>query len=774
MLDPSLPWLATGYRNFKEKEFCRPHSATDSAHHRYLENGSNHRELRPTTPAQHQHRRVKSATYGRVHGGAPTIKHRLSSRPRSARSTENFKNEKVGCYNFSPETIQALARRPKSASAVLLRHHRPSAAQNKSVTQVERFHHTQQQIIRQYEKVTGEEVQHSCAFCPVTCRPTSSSSNRPTSSTGLLAAHLPSHHDRRYNWTRPKTAPTTKREVSSLPRHNNVRRGRVPYYTNFVSQIPLHLRDRTPSPPPSRRRRAFQEESPSQPVVGDEEEEVLEEVEDDFLEEDINIEEDDIAEPVEEAPSPPPPPAKVEVEPKLEPPSEAMEAWSPEIPAPTPTPSGSRRNSELEPPVIEKPPSPIPSPPPSPIPPLPQEKPSPPPPTKSPTPPPPKSPSPPPKSPTPPPPTVELSIKPPRECVHKPKPPVPPLPKVKKEVRIEEPPKDPPKEKIVVKKEKKPIQIVSKSPPVELPAPVPLKPSLKKSPSEPKIEVTPPVKMEPPPLPTLEPEPAVEPPAKPSPKEDTKVEEEKVPEKTDDGSPNTEDVAEKKKLGPPPTKVKVDMFGMDPQSIKQLLDLQMRAKRKGGNLDDENEQPRPDLASLLEPTNRMLKQSDWLRGRIALSRRAARFELPMDVGDLAEMSPVDYLRRHCIISQRRRALYKKAFVKVDKDNDGKINRKELEKAVLDALVDTIQPDKVEVALGYLGAEGDAVFNSRFFSTFCALLERLYYREFTKDDVVEKTDTKEKEILEEADFSGLDWKLHGQYVNPPLKALLYML
>lgn len=71
----------------------------------------------------------------------------------------------------------------------------------------------------------------------------------------------------------------------------------------------------------------------------------------------------------------------------------------------------------------------------------------------------------------------------------------------------------------------------------------------------------------------------------------------------------------------------------------------------------------------------MLKQSDWLRGRIALSRRAARFELPMDVGDLAEMSPVEYLRRHCIISQRRRALYKKAFVKVDKDNDGKINRK---------------------------------------------------------------------------------------------------
>eukprot|EP00057_Strongylocentrotus_purpuratus_P005153 XP_003730326.1 PREDICTED: wiskott-Aldrich syndrome protein homolog 1 isoform X2 [Strongylocentrotus purpuratus] len=760
MLDPSLPWLATGYRNFKEKEFCRPHSATHSTH-RYLENGSNHRELRPTTPSQHLHRRVKSATHGRVQCGTPTVKHRLSSRPRSARSTDNFKNEKVGCYNFSPETVRALARRPKSASAVLLRQHRPSAAQNKSVTQVERFHHTQEQLIRQYEKVTGEEVQHSCAFCPVACRPTSSSSHRPTSSTGLLAAHLPSHHDRRYNWTRPKTAPITKREISSLPRHNNVQRGRVPYYTNFVSKLPLHLHDRTPSPPAPRRRQAFQEEVPP-PVVNDddEEEEVVEEVGDDFLEEDINIE-DDIAEPLVEASSPTPPPALVEEETQMEPPTEAMEAWTPEIIAPTPTPSVSRRNSvDEEPPVIEEAPTPIPSPPPSPIQQQLPEKPS------SPPPPPPKSPSPPPKSPTPPPPP-ELSIKPPRECVHKPKPPVPPLPKVKKEVRIQEPPKDPPKEKpVAVKKEKKPIQIVIKSPPE------PLKPSLKKPPSEAKIEeVTPPIKIEPPPLATLEPEPIVEPPVKPFPNGETKVEEEKAPDKTDNGPPATQEVVEKKQLGPPPTKVKVDMFGMDPQ---QLLDLQMRAKRQGGNQSDDEDGPHPGLASLLEPTNRMLKQSDWLRGRIALSRRAARFELPMDVGDLAKMSPVEYLRRHCIISQRRRALYKKAFVKVDKDNDGKINRKEVEKAVLDALVDTIQPDKVAVVLGYLGAEGDTVFTSGFFGAFCALLERLYYREFTKDDIGEKKDTKEKEILEEADFSGLDWKLHGQYVNPPLKSLLYML
>lgn len=42
----------------------------------------------------------------------------------------------------------------------------------------------------------------------------------------------------------------------------------------------------------------------------------------------------DIAEPLVEAPSPTPPPALVEEETQMEPPTEAMEAWSPEIIAP--------------------------------------------------------------------------------------------------------------------------------------------------------------------------------------------------------------------------------------------------------------------------------------------------------------------------------------------------------------------------------------------------------------------------------------------------------
>ena len=38
------------------------------------------------------------------------------------------------------------------------------------------------------------------------------------------------------------------------------------------------------------------------------------------------------------------------------------------------------------------------------------------------------------------------------------------------------------------------------------------------------------------------------------------------------------------------------------------------------------------------------------------------------------MSPLDYLKRHCIISSRRMAHCKKIFVRQDKDKDSQINR----------------------------------------------------------------------------------------------------
>ena len=69
------------------------------------------------------------------------------------------------------------------------------------------------------------------------------------------------------------------------------------------------------------------------------------------------------------------------------------------------------------------------------------------------------------------------------------------------------------------------------------------------------------------------------------------------------------------------------------------------------------------------------KMDSWLKGRMALSKRASRFELPMDVMELEGMNQITYLERYCIVSSRRVALYRKAFNRVDKDCDLKINLK---------------------------------------------------------------------------------------------------
>ena len=69
------------------------------------------------------------------------------------------------------------------------------------------------------------------------------------------------------------------------------------------------------------------------------------------------------------------------------------------------------------------------------------------------------------------------------------------------------------------------------------------------------------------------------------------------------------------------------------------------------------------------------RRPPWQTGRMALSRRACRFEIPMDVFVLENMSPTEYLQQYCIVSKRRQAMYRRSFSKVDKDNDMKINMK---------------------------------------------------------------------------------------------------
>ena len=70
----------------------------------------------------------------------------------------------------------------------------------------------------------------------------------------------------------------------------------------------------------------------------------------------------------------------------------------------------------------------------------------------------------------------------------------------------------------------------------------------------------------------------------------------------------------------------------------------------------------------------------WLCGPLPLSRQGCRFELPMDIKTLEQLTVVNYLTLYCIVSSRRRHLFRNIFTKADRDHDGIINSFELRKA----------------------------------------------------------------------------------------------
>ncbi|XP_038059750.1 proteoglycan 4-like isoform X2 [Patiria miniata] len=743
MLDPSLPWLAVGYRNFKQEDFCQRQIRDEMSKYR-IDTTDVRSVLRSSTPQGQQRRRVKSATATRFTSrSCDSFTARPTPRPKSAQSYHpNYPH-----YQDADRSPVSRQRRPRSA---FLPHHRPSPAQNRSVTAVERQYHLEKTI-----KLCVDERDSKCAFCPVECRPKSSSSNRPTSSTGLVAAHVPSHYDRYVAWTRPRTAPATRREFLQLPRHNNIRRGSIPRYTNFVKRVELGLRDGTPSPPP-RRRIAFEDESakrqsPSLEESSDADEEdgelVLSEEDniDEELEEDVSI----------RIPTPIEPP--LEYEPEEPPTDEGQEAWT-EPKAPTPSPALSGRNSpepELPETTHMEPEAPSPR---EPTP--PPREPTPPPLEPTPT---PREPTPPPREPTP----------PPREPTPPPREPTPPPrePKPKKEVRILETPVPPPaKPKTVPQNpERTTKSCLAKKPEI----PKETKPRPKPPPSEPAPKEAEEVatQVEEPPA-EMEPKEAKEEvPEDDSTKPDDVQEEpeETLPEQTSDSEESAahkDDRPEKKKLGPPP-KYKVDLMAVDSQD---LLDMEMKMRRKGpgSHVSDSDSVP-PDI-----PEHLLRRKQPWQAGRLALSRRACRFEIPMDVHLLETMSPTEYLQKYCIISKRRQAMYRRAFSKADRNNSMKINRKEFNSAVVEALVDTVNTIQIQDVLELIEADDFTHFGPKLFCAICALLERLHYRDYVTEDTIDQENLVAKERVEDADFLALDWKFEGCVINSSLKRLLYML
>ena len=53
----------------------------------------------------------------------------------------------------------------------------------------------------------------------------------------------------------------------------------------------------------------------------------------------------------------------------------------------------------------------------------------------------------------------------------------------------------------------------------------------------------------------------------------------------------------------------------------------------------------------------------------------------------------------------------------------------MEKAIEEALVDTVHQDQINYVLDLIEAEKDIKIRPKLFSAICALLERLFYHEF---------------------------------------------
>nr|XP_034317943.1 uncharacterized protein LOC105331026 isoform X47 [Crassostrea gigas] len=165
-----------------------------------------------------------------------------------------------------------------------------------------------------------------------------------------------------------------------------------------------------------------------------------------------------------------------------------------------------------------------------------------------------------------------------------------------------------------------------------------------------------------------------------------------------------------------------------------------------------------------------VQKATWVTGRLALSQQSSRFTLPIDMARLEQMTPLDYVKNFCIIKRRRKKLYQDIFVK-HKDKTGQIPFKDLEKALTMVLVNTLTSDDYKRIVELLDISDSTRVDVDGFSAMAALAERLMCS--THVDSQEQVDQPDyqKEKIECADFSALEWKLTGVQVNPKIVRIL---
>lgn len=168
------------------------------------------------------------------------------------------------------------------------------------------------------------------------------------------------------------------------------------------------------------------------------------------------------------------------------------------------------------------------------------------------------------------------------------------------------------------------------------------------------------------------------------------------------------------------------------------------------------------------------EQDFWLSLPRTFSYQSSRFELPLNISLLSEMTPLDYLQRHVSVSSSRRQLYNKVFVRHRSLKDGLLNEETVILALEEVLGSTLTTEQKAQIWNLLGIVLKSHIVTNFtYQQFCgvaAMVERLLCHEFATSKS-QASSAEAKSEIEVADFDRLLSKIENLPMSDSLRDLL---
>jgi hypothetical protein len=166
---------------------------------------------------------------------------------------------------------------------------------------------------------------------------------------------------------------------------------------------------------------------------------------------------------------------------------------------------------------------------------------------------------------------------------------------------------------------------------------------------------------------------------------------------------------------------------------------------------------------------------DWLNSRLALTKHSTRFELPLDLTRLEGLTPVKYLQTYCVITERRAVHYSKVFNKFLKYGKQELSIADLIPALLDVHFSTVEKEQIECVVKIVDIPSEMTnISLRLFAGMSALAERMLRQSTLPSTTVLSEYGQRREIVEDADFEALEWKLRGCKITDSLRNLFAQL